>query len=103
MHSKNLAKLKRFIPLKIETLETTKVNQLFVQNICSALGVMFYYAFTGVVYIKFSKTSEAAKALEEMNGKTLGTPPGSRPLKVLVASRYFIASNIKLLCNLHMV
>ncbi|XP_031632617.1 RNA-binding protein 45 isoform X2 [Contarinia nasturtii] len=40
----------------------------------------------GVVYIKFNKTSEAAKALEEMNGKTLGTPPGSRPLKVLVAS-----------------
>lgn len=46
------------------------------------------FVFTGVVYIKFSKTSEAAKALEEMNGKTLGNPPGSRPLKVLVASRY---------------
>lgn len=43
----------------------------------------------GVVYIKFSKTSEAAKALEEMNGKTLGTPSGCRPLKVLVASRYY--------------
>lgn len=48
---------------------------------------MNFASYTGVVYIKFSKTSEAAKALEEMNGKTLGTPPGSRPLKVLVASR----------------
>lgn len=47
----------------------------------------------GVVYIKFSKTSEAAKALEDMNGKTLGTPPGSRPLKVLVASRYQMRKN----------
>lgn len=42
----------------------------------------------GVVYIKFSKTSEAAKALEEMNGKVLGNTTGNRPLKVLVASRY---------------
>lgn len=52
----------------------------------SLVAVCIIYE-TGVVYIKFSKTSEAAKALEEMNGKTLGTPPGSRPLKVLVASR----------------
>lgn len=34
----------------------------------------------GVAYIKFSKTSEAAKALEEMNGKTIGD--NSRPIKV---------------------
>ncbi|XP_055620504.1 RNA-binding protein 45 isoform X2 [Toxorhynchites rutilus septentrionalis] len=38
----------------------------------------------GVAYIKFSKTSEAAKALEEMNGKTIGD--NSRPIKVLVAA-----------------
>lgn len=49
--------------------------------------LLAHFVIAGVVYIKFSKTSEAAKALEEMNGKTLGTPPGSRPLKVLVASR----------------
>lgn len=41
----------------------------------------------GIVYIKYSKTSEAANALEEMNGKCLAVPTGSRPLKVLVASR----------------
>ncbi|KAL0280498.1 UNVERIFIED_CONTAM: hypothetical protein PYX00_001768 [Menopon gallinae] len=37
----------------------------------------------GVVYIKFSKTSEAAKALEEMNGKHV--EGGDRPIKVLIA------------------
>lgn len=39
----------------------------------------------GVAYVKFSKTSEAAKALEEMNGKLIGQ--SQRPIKVLVASR----------------
>lgn len=38
----------------------------------------------GVVYIKYTKTSEAARALEEMNGKTIGN--SSRPIKVLVAN-----------------
>lgn len=42
----------------------------------------------GIVYIKYSKTSEAANALEEMNGKCLSVPSNSRPLKVLVASRW---------------
>ncbi|XP_047497072.1 RNA-binding protein 45-like isoform X1 [Penaeus chinensis] len=37
----------------------------------------------GVTYIKFSKTSEAALAMEEMNGKCIGGHP--RPLKVLIA------------------
>ena len=37
----------------------------------------------GVTYIKFSKTSEAALAMEEMNGKCVGCHP--RPLKVLIA------------------
>lgn len=37
----------------------------------------------GIVYIKFSKTSEAALALEEMNGQTLSGH--SRPLKVMIA------------------
>ncbi|XP_069987625.1 RNA-binding protein 45 [Penaeus vannamei] len=36
-----------------------------------------------VTYIKFSKTSEAALAMEEMNGKCIGGHP--RPLKVLIA------------------
>ncbi|KAM3966775.1 RNA-binding protein 45-like [Aphomia sociella] len=37
----------------------------------------------GIAYIKFSKTSEAANALEEMNLKIL--PNTNRPLKVMVA------------------
>ncbi|XP_037075691.1 LOW QUALITY PROTEIN: RNA-binding protein 45-like [Pollicipes pollicipes] len=37
----------------------------------------------GVTYIKFSKTSEAALAMEEMNGRCIGNHP--RPLKVLIA------------------
>ncbi|XP_067006548.1 RNA-binding protein 45 [Anabrus simplex] len=37
----------------------------------------------GVTYIKFSKTSEAALALEEMNGCCIGNQP--RPLKVMIA------------------
>lgn len=38
----------------------------------------------GVSYIKFRKTSEAAVACEEMNGKTIGNT--SRPIKVLIAA-----------------
>ncbi len=37
----------------------------------------------GVTYIKFSKTSEAALAMEEMNGRCVAGSP--RPLKVLIA------------------
>lgn len=37
----------------------------------------------GVTYVKFSKTSEAALAMEEMNGKCVNGSP--RPLKVLIA------------------
>lgn len=37
----------------------------------------------GICYIKFSKTSEAALAMEEMNGQTIGNH--LRPLKVMVA------------------
>uniref|UniRef100_A0A336M0D8 CSON007493 protein n=1 Tax=Culicoides sonorensis TaxID=179676 RepID=A0A336M0D8_CULSO len=38
----------------------------------------------GVCYVKFSKTSEAAKALEALNGKPIG--PEGRSIKVVVAS-----------------
>ena len=38
----------------------------------------------GLAYIKFSKTSEAAHALEQLNGRCIGNHP--RPLKVLVAN-----------------
>ena len=37
----------------------------------------------GITYIKFSKTSEAAQAVEEMNGSCIGKHP--RPLKVMIA------------------
>lgn len=40
--------------------------------------------YKGVVYIKYAKTSEAANAVENMNGKTMGNV--SRPIKVKVAS-----------------
>lgn len=39
----------------------------------------------GIAYVKFSKTSDAAKAQEEMNGKTIGKM--DRTLKVLVAAK----------------
>lgn len=49
---------------------------------------IFYCSFTvGIAYVKFSKTSEAAKALEEMNGKFLGDGNSARPIKVLVAAK----------------
>ena len=38
----------------------------------------------GIAYVKFSKTSEAARAVEEMNGRCLGQHP--RPLKVMIAN-----------------
>jgi RNA recognition motif-containing protein len=39
---------------------------------------------SGVSYIKFSKASEAAKAIDEINGKVIGGSP--KPIKVLVAA-----------------
>lgn len=39
----------------------------------------------GIVYIKFLRTSDAARAQEEMNGKRMGNI--DRPLKVLVAAK----------------
>lgn len=39
----------------------------------------------GIVYIKFIRTSDAARAQEEMNGKQMGSI--DRPLKVLVAAK----------------
>eukprot|EP00092_Neocalanus_flemingeri_P028795 GFUD01031260.1.p1 GENE.GFUD01031260.1~~GFUD01031260.1.p1 ORF type:complete len:452 (+),score=84.05 GFUD01031260.1:91-1446(+) len=38
----------------------------------------------GIAYIKFSKTSEAALAIETLNGRCIGNHP--RPLKVLIAN-----------------
>ena len=38
----------------------------------------------GIAYVKFSKTSEAALAMETMNGRCL--PPHPRPLKVMIAN-----------------
>lgn len=39
----------------------------------------------GITYIKYSKTSDAARAQAEMNGKTIGSL--DRTLKVLVAAK----------------
>lgn len=38
----------------------------------------------GITYVKFAQTSSAAEALEEMNGKSIGSDP--RPLKIVIAS-----------------
>ncbi|KAJ8952485.1 hypothetical protein NQ318_003280 [Aromia moschata] len=45
----------------------------------------------GVTYIKYSKTSEAAKALETMNGKIIGN--GTRSIKVMIAASREQGSN----------
>lgn len=39
----------------------------------------------GVAYVKFSKTSDAARACESLNGEVIGE--NSRPIKVLIAAR----------------
>lgn len=44
------------------------------------------FKFLGVTYIKYSKTSEAARALEAMNGKIIGDT--TRHIKVMIAARY---------------
>lgn len=46
--------------------------------------LIFFSILLGVVYVKFKKTSSAAHAMEEMNGKSLGN--SSRTIKVLVAN-----------------
>ena len=51
------------------------------------LDLIFVYKLfiPGICYLKFSKTSEAALAMEEMNGQTIGNH--LRPLKVMIAHR----------------
>jgi len=44
------------------------------------LYVVFILAHTGIVYITYSKSSEAALAIEEMNAKSLPNHP--KPVKV---------------------
>jgi len=41
---------------------------------------------TAIAFVKYSKASEAAKAIEELNGKVLSGSP--KPLKVMVATKY---------------
>ena len=45
----------------------------------------------GITYLKFAKTSDAAEALEEMNGKSISSDP--RPLKIVIASSKSQGSN----------
>lgn len=62
-------------------------NCLFVCFLYHHLNILkvIHIVYVGVTYIKFSKTSEAAFALEEMNGKMLGSV--GRPIKVMIASK----------------
>lgn len=43
-------------------------------------------AHTAIAFVKYAKASEAAKAIEELNGKVLAGSP--KPLKVMVATKY---------------
>jgi len=45
----------------------------------------------GIAYVKFAKTSEAALAMETMNGRCI--PPHPRPLKVMIANSRSQGSN----------
>lgn len=56
-----------------------------VSDVCQRFLIVRCVLLSGVTYIKFSKTSEAAFALEEMNGKMLGSV--GRPIKVMIASK----------------
>ena len=59
---------------------------LFYHEVTEVISLTYWRCLTGVTYIKFNKTSEAALAMEEMNGRCIGNHP--RPLKVLIAHRY---------------
>lgn len=52
--------------------------------ICES-SVFFLFNSLGVTYIKYAKTSQAAKALEAMNGRFIGN--ANRNIKVMVAAR----------------
>lgn len=47
----------------------------------------FRTRISGVTYVKFTKMSEAARAVEEMNGVAINE--NTRPLKVIIANRYY--------------
>lgn len=44
---------------------------------------MLYFFIVGITYIKYEKTSQAAKALEAMHGQSMG----GKPIKVKIASK----------------
>ena len=81
-----------------ENMDEPPNSRLFIIGGKTLTEVEFHEAFSphgrvervdmkrdkGISYIKFSKTSEAANALEALNGKTIGTNP--RPLKIVIAS-----------------
>lgn len=56
---------------------------LIIINLVKTMG-----NFLGVAYIKYSKASEAFKAIEAMNGHRIES--SNRRMKVLMATRYFI-------------
>ena len=81
-----------------ETEERPPHSRLFIIGGKSLMEEDFHAAFgqfgtvervdmkrgKGITYVKFAKTSEAADALEELNGKSIGDDP--RPLKIVIAS-----------------
>ena len=81
-----------------DSLDNPPHSRLFIIGGRSLTEEDFYTAFgqfgtvervdmkkgKGITYVKFSKTSEAADALEELNGKSIGEDP--RPLKIVIAT-----------------
>lgn len=83
MPSPNSAKSRRCGSSKIAILANVKVNTLHEESPPPNYALTF--TFEGITYIKYSKTSEAARAMEAMNGETIGN--AGRQLKVLIAAR----------------
>lgn len=93
-----------YAPFHLVTLHSplsTRGTLLFLRKPFPSSRLLFVTSHTGmslsnaicpagVTYIKFSKTSEAAFALEEMNGKMLGSV--GRPIKVMIASKWVFHS-----------
>lgn len=67
--------------IKIVKDRTTGENKGKIFLIILNINVLL--EFSGIYYVRYTKTSHAAKALEEMKGKNIG---GSN-IKVMIASR----------------
>jgi hypothetical protein len=56
-----------------------------IKNFWSSCVRLYICVIAGVTYVKYSKTSEAARAMEAMNGKCIGNL--NRSIRVMIAAR----------------